>query len=76
MTRDTETWSERRERYLHYAADAETASFRCGEGRIRDAYVQIARSWTALAKELGDPANDCAPMESERPQDQQAQRGD
>ncbi|HEX3484286.1 MAG TPA: hypothetical protein VHT51_04450, partial [Micropepsaceae bacterium] len=37
---------------------AEMAAFRCGEGRLRDAYVQIARSWSALASELAAPAND------------------
>jgi hypothetical protein len=58
MDRLTETWGQRRERYLNYAAEAEMAAFRCGEGRLRDAYVQIARSWSALASELAAPAND------------------
>jgi hypothetical protein len=60
MAHAAETWSERRERYLYYAAEAETAAFRSGEGRVRDAYVQIAKSWTALANEIGFPANDQA----------------
>jgi hypothetical protein len=58
MTRATETWHERRERYLRYAAEAESAALRCGDGRVKDAYVHIAKSWTALAYEFGIPAND------------------
>ena len=67
MTRETETWHERRERYLRYAAEAETAAFRCGDGRIRDAYVHIAKSWTALAYELGIPENNRAEIDSGQP---------
>jgi len=54
-----ETLSERKERYLRYASEAEISAFRCGDAGIRDGYVNIAKSWTALAGELLVPANDC-----------------
>jgi hypothetical protein len=58
MLRLAETSNERRDRYLKYAAEAETAAFRCGDSRIKDAYVNIATSWSTLAHEIHAPAND------------------
>ena len=65
MDQSLETPGERRERYLHHAAEAETAAFRCGDGRIRAAYVYIAESWTALANEFCAPGNDLVKMGSD-----------
>jgi hypothetical protein len=65
MDQSLETPGERRERYLHHAAEAETAAFRCGDGRIRAAYVHIAKSWTALANEFCVPGDDLAKMRSD-----------
>jgi hypothetical protein len=59
MDRASETPGERRARYLQFAAEAEIAAFRCADARIKDAYVNIAKSWTSLAGELLFAADDC-----------------
>jgi hypothetical protein len=58
MIQSLETQQERRTRYLHYAAEARNSSCRCNDPRLRDAYLQIAESWVALAREFAVPAND------------------
>ena len=58
MDRLPESWLERRDRYLGYAADAEAGAFRCTDARLREAYVNIAKSWATLAQEHAPTAND------------------
>ncbi|HXJ01177.1 MAG TPA: hypothetical protein VNH44_08130 [Micropepsaceae bacterium] len=67
MIETRETWSQRRQRYLDYAAEAEIAASRCGDRHARDAYNELARSWTALAQELRVAANDHVEIACERP---------
>jgi hypothetical protein len=47
-----ETPEERRARYLHLAAQAESAAERCRSADLRDAYLALARSWTLLANDV------------------------
>ena len=53
MVRIPET-HDRRELYLKYAAAAEAEAFRSRDVRVKDAYANIAKSWSSLAHELDD----------------------
>jgi hypothetical protein len=52
MADAAETPEQRRTRYLHLAAEAESAAKRCATHDLRDAYSALARSWTLLARDV------------------------
>jgi hypothetical protein len=52
MSETPETPRQRRARYLRLAADAEAMASQCRGTDLRDAYLALARSWTALANDI------------------------
>lgn len=52
MSVPSETPEQRRARYLRLAAEAEAMAEQCRGIDLRDAYLELARSWTLLAQDI------------------------
>ncbi len=52
MSDSSETPEQRRARYLRLSAEAEATARQCRSSNLRDAYLELARSWALLAKDV------------------------